>query len=230
MSGAEASSDAPGPDPEAIEHGRKLFAGPVTFVLGVASLDGLPPGDRPEVAFAGRSNVGKSTLINALTGRKGLARASAEPGRTRELNYFDVGEGALYLVDLPGFGYAKVSRSQAKAWMAMTRTFLRGRAALRRVFLLVDARRGLMDTDREIMDMLDQSAVVYQVVLTKSDKLRVGQADAVCEAVARDLVRRPASHPVVAVTSAEKGYGLAELRAEIAALAEPRTTLKPDGS
>lgn len=230
MSGAEASSDAPGPDPEAIEHGRKLFAGPVTFVLGVASLDGLPPGDRPEVAFAGRSNVGKSTLINALTGRKGLARASAEPGRTRELNYFDVGEGALYLVDLPGFGYAKVSRSQAKAWMAMTRTFLRGRAALRRVFLLVDARRGLMGTDREIMDMLDQSAVVYQVVLTKSDKLRVGQADAVCEAVARDLVRRPASHPVVAVTSAEKGYGLAELRAEIAALAEPRTTLKPDGS
>lgn len=230
MSEPGAHGNIPGQDPDALERGQKLFAGPVDFVLGVASLDGLPPGDRPEVAFAGRSNVGKSTLINALTGRKGLARASAEPGRTRELNYFDLGAGALYLVDLPGFGYAKVSRSQAKAWMAMTRTFLRGRAALRRVFLLVDARRGLMDTDCEIMDMLDQSAVVYQVVLTKSDKLKRGEVATVHDAVKTALTRRPASHPVIAVTSAEKGYGLAELRAEIAALAEPQSTLKPDGS
>ncbi|HRX74785.1 MAG TPA: ribosome biogenesis GTP-binding protein YihA/YsxC, partial [Hyphomonas sp.] len=139
-------TDEPAPNEDALEAGRLLFAGDATFVLGVANLKQLPPSDRTEVCFAGRSNVGKSSLINALTNRAKLARSSAEPGRTRELNYFDVGQGQLYLVDLPGFGYAKVSRSQAEAWTKLTKAYLRGRPSLRRVFLLVDARRGLMET------------------------------------------------------------------------------------
>jgi len=157
--------------------------------------------------------------VNALTGRKTLARTSAEPGRTRELNYFDLGPGRIYLVDLPGFGYAKVSRSQAEAWMALTRAYLRGRSNLRRVFLLVDARRGLMATDLEVMDMLDASAVIYQVVLTKADKLKASALEAARETVAGALARRPAAHPSVCVTSAEKAMGIAELRGEIADLA-----------
>ncbi len=208
MSGAE-------PAERDLESGRKLFAGPVAFVLGVASLAQLPEADRAEVAFAGRSNVGKSSLINALTGRKALARSSAEPGRTRELNYFDLGEGRLYLVDLPGFGYAKVSRSQAEAWMALTRSFLRGRATLRRVFLLVDARRGIMPADDEVMDLLDASAVSYQAVLTKADKVKASAAEAVIAATREALRRRPAAHPDVHLTSAERGDGLAGLRQDI---------------
>lgn len=207
-----------GADDEQIEAGRKLFAGPVDFVKGVVALDGLPEGDRAEVAFAGRSNVGKSSLINALTGRNKLARSSAEPGRTRELNFFDLGPGALYLVDLPGFGYAKVSRTQAEAWMALTRNYLRGRPNLRRVFLLVDSRRGLMEADTDVMDMLDQSAVTYQVVLTKADKLKGGAADGLVADIEAELKTRGAAHPIVRVTSSEKAWGIAELRAEIAAL------------
>lgn len=204
---------------EALETGRLLFAGPVEFVKGVVDLKGLPPADRSEVCFAGRSNVGKSSLINSLTNRAKLARSSAEPGRTRELNYFDLGEGRMYLVDLPGFGYAKVSRKQAEAWTKLTRAYLRGRPSLRRVFLLVDSRRGLMDADVEVMDMLDSSAVTYQIVLTKVDKLKKAAADDMVEKIAAGLKTHGAAHPVVRVTSSEKGWGIPELRAEIAALA-----------
>ncbi|MEL7482585.1 MAG: ribosome biogenesis GTP-binding protein YihA/YsxC, partial [Pseudomonadota bacterium] len=162
--------------PDEIEAGRLLCAGPVSFFRGCASLSQLPEADRSEIAFAGRSNVGKSSLVNALLGRNKLARSSAEPGRTRELNFFDLGEGKAWLVDLPGYGYAKVSRTQAEAWMDLTRDYLRGRVNLRRVFLLVDSRRGLMDADLEMMQMLDGAAVTYQIVLTKADKLKSGQA------------------------------------------------------
>lgn len=203
---------------EALEVGRVLFAGPVEFVKGVVDLKGLPASDRAEVCFAGRSNVGKSSLINALTNRAKLARSSAEPGRTREINYFDLGEGRMYLVDLPGFGYAKVSRTQAESWMRLTRSYLRGRPSLRRVFLLVDSRRGLMDTDEEVMNMLDKSAVTYQVVLTKVDKIKKAEIDEQVEKIAEKLKRRGAAHPVVRQTSSEKGWGIPELRAEIAGL------------
>lgn len=201
-----------------VERGRVLFSGPVEFVKGVVSMRDLPGDDRGEVAFAGRSNVGKSSLINALTNRKGLARASAEPGRTREINYFEMGDNTLYLVDLPGFGYAKVSRTQAEAWMRLTRQYLRGRVSLRRVFLLIDARRGIMDPDRDVMDLLDESAVVYQVVLTKCDKLKTSEVQKTVEATEAVLKKRAAAHPVVMQTSSEKGWGLPELRAEIVGL------------
>lgn len=203
---------------EALEAGRLLFAGSADFVLGVASLSGLPAADRAEVCFAGRSNVGKSSLINALTGRAKLARSSAEPGRTRELNYFDIGEGQLYLVDLPGFGYAKVSKTQTAAWTKLIKSYLRGRPSLRRVFLLVDARRGLMPTDDEVMDLMDGAAVIYQVILTKVDKVAKAEVDKVAAETAQKLKKRGAAHPVVRQTSAEKGWGIPELRAEIAAL------------
>ena len=214
--GAAKVSEQFGPDQ--IEAGRLLCAGPVSFVLGCAALHQLPPGDRSEIAFAGRSNVGKSSLVNALVGRNKLARSSSEPGRTRELNYFDLGEGTLWLVDLPGYGYAKVSRTQAQAWMKLTRSYLRGRSSLRRVFLLVDSRRGIMKPDEEMMDMLDASAVIYQIVLTKSDKVKATSLEDILATTQAVLKKRPAAHPLVHVTSSEKGYGLAELRAEVAAL------------
>lgn len=206
---------------EALEAGRLLFAGSAEFVLGVASLSGLPPADRAEVCFAGRSNVGKSSLINALTGRAKLARSSAEPGRTRELNYFAIGdEGKLFLVDLPGFGYAKVSKTQTAAWTKLIKAYLRGRPSLRRVFLLVDARRGgLMDTDEEVMNLMDGAAVTYQVVLTKVDKVPKAEVEKTVAKIAEKLKKRGAAHPVVRMTSAEKGFGIPELRAEIAGLA-----------
>lgn len=201
-----------------LEAARKLFSGSADFVLGCASLNQLPPGDRTEVAFAGRSNVGKSSLVNALLGRKALARSSAEPGKTRELNYFDISQGAFYLVDLPGYGYAKVSRTQSEAWMKLTRQYLRGRASLKRVFLLVDSRRGAMPPDLEMMDMLDQSAVNYQIILTKVDKLKKGEADKVLAKTEAVIKKRPAAHPFIRMTSSVKGVGLPELRADIAAL------------
>lgn len=206
---------------EPLETGRLLFAGKAEFVLGVASLSGLPPADRAEVCFAGRSNVGKSSLINALTGRAKLARSSAEPGRTRELNYFAIGdEGKLYLVDLPGFGYAKVSKTQTAAWTKLIKSYLRGRPSLRRVFLLVDARRGgLMDTDEEVMNLMDGAAVTYQVVLTKVDKVPKAEVEKTVAKITEKLKKRGAAHPVVRMTSAEKGFGIPELRAEIAGLA-----------
>lgn len=194
--------------------------GSVEFVLGAASLSQLPEGNRPEIAFAGRSNVGKSSLINALLNRKNLARSSAEPGKTRELNYFDVGEGKLWLVDLPGFGYAKVSREQQAKWVQLTKRYLRGRANLRRVFLLVDSRRGLMDTDLETMDMLNTAAVNYQIVLTKSDKMKASALADTTAKIEAALKKNPAAHPIPRVTSSEKGYGIPELRAEVGQLVE----------
>ena len=204
---------------EAIETGRLLFTAPVSFVLGAADLRQLPEADRPEIAFAGRSNVGKSSLINALLNRKGLARASAEPGRTRELNYFDLAEGQLFIVDLPGFGYAKVSRSQSEKWTRLTKRYLQGRANLHRVFLLIDSRRGLMPTDLDTMALLDTVAVIYQLVLTKTDKVKSSALESLMASMQSEIGRHGAAHPIVRKTSAETGYGLPELRAEIAALA-----------
>ncbi len=203
-----------------LEAGRKLCAGPVRFVLGAASLTQLPDGNRPEIAFAGRSNVGKSSLINGLLNRKGLARASSEPGRTRELNYFDLGDGKMWVVDLPGFGYAKVSKEQARNWVKLTRRYLEGRANLRRVFLLVDSRRGLMDTDTTTMALLDKAAVTYQIVLTKSDKVKPSEMASTVEKVQTALKKHGAAHPITRVTSSEKGYGLPQLRAEMFQLLE----------
>jgi GTP-binding protein len=203
---------------EFIETGRLLFAGPIEFELGVVDMARLPSADVPEVAFAGRSNVGKSSLINAVTGRNKLARASTEPGRTRELNFFRVGE-QLRLVDMPGYGYAKAGRADIARWTTLVRDYLRGRAALKRVVLLIDARHGLKPHDKEVMDTLDTAAVNYQIVLTKADKLKPTEAEAIAEATRAEIRKRPAAHPEVIVTSAETGGGIEQLRAEIAALA-----------
>ena len=205
-------------DDAALEAARKLFAGPCDFVKGVVAMDGLPPADRPEVCFAGRSNVGKSSLINALTGRKALARASNTPGRTQELNFFDLG-GRLWLVDLPGYGYAQAPKDKVAAWQALLRQYLAGRPTLRRAFVLVDSRHGLKPPDLEIMAMLDGAAVAYQIVLTKTDKPKAGEVARTADTVAEALRKRPAAHPALRLTSAETGDGLPELRAEIAALA-----------
>lgn len=202
-----------------MERGRLLFAGPCAFMLGVVGMDGLPDEGPPEIAFAGRSNVGKSSLLNALTGRKALARASSTPGRTQEINYFDLG-GVLRLVDLPGYGYARAARKDAKRWAGVTRDFLRGRTALRRVCLLIDARHGLKDIDEEVMTLLDGAAVNYQLVLTKADKEKPTALDALKVSIAERIRRRPAAHPAIAVTSAETGGGLPELRAALTRLAE----------
>jgi len=207
-----------------IEAGRRLFARPVDFVKSVVGLEHLPDADLPEICFAGRSNVGKSSLINALCNQKGLARASNTPGRTRELNYFNM-SGRLYLVDLPGYGYARASKTDIAHWTKLTRAFLRGRAPLRRVFVLIDSRRGIMEADVEIMAMLDEAAVPYQIVLTKTDKLKKGQLDKILGASQQKIVKRPAAHPDVLVTSAEKKSGLDTLRAEIVRLALPETGL-----
>jgi GTP-binding protein len=209
---------SPIPSHDAIEAGRLLFAGPIDFELGVASLAQLPEGDLPEVAFAGRSNVGKSSLINALTGRNKLARASTEPGRTRELNFFRMGDH-LRLVDLPGYGYAKAGKADIARWTALMRDYLRGRASLKRVILLIDARHGIKPQDTEIMEALDKAAVTYQVVLTKGDKVKPTALAALRQSTAAAIVKRPAAHPEIISTSSETGAGLAELRAEIAALA-----------
>jgi GTP-binding protein len=203
---------------EEVEAARVLFARPVEFLMGAARIDGLPPADLPEVAFAGRSNVGKSSLINALTGRRQLARASTEPGRTREVNFFLL-DGRLRLADLPGYGFARASRSDARRFQDLGRAYLRGRPNLRRVYLLIDARHGLKSTDAEALDALDRAAVSYQLVLTKTDKLKPAEAQAMVEATAAKVARRPAAFPRVVATSAETGVGLADLRAEIATAA-----------
>jgi GTP-binding protein len=207
----------PEPPEDRIEAGRRLFAGPCDFVKGVVALDGLPPADRPEVCFAGRSNVGKSTLINALTGRKGLARASNTPGRTQELNFFALGD-AGYLVDLPGYGFAKAPVDRVRRWQELLRGYLAGRPTLSRAFVLVDARHGLKSLDHEIMELLDRAAVLFQVVLTKADKLRGGAIDRTAAAVAEGLARHPAAFPEILVTAAETGRGIPALRAAIAGL------------
>ncbi|MEM9050178.1 MAG: ribosome biogenesis GTP-binding protein YihA/YsxC [Pseudomonadota bacterium] len=205
------------PDADRAEAGRKLFAGPCDFVKSVVSLKGLPPGDRPEICFAGRSNVGKSSLINGLTGRKGLARASNTPGRTQALNYFDLG-GRLYLVDLPGYGFAEAPRKVVEAWQALLKRYLAGRASLRRAFLLIDSRHGVKAVDHEIMALLDLAAVSFQAVLTKTDKLKSGALDRVSAEVAADLAQHPAAYPEILASSAEKGRGIADIRAAIAVL------------
>jgi GTP-binding protein len=202
--------------PEQVETARVLFARPVEFLMGAAAIAQLPEPDLPEVAFAGRSNVGKSSLINALVNRHGLARASTEPGRTREVNFFVLDE-RLRLVDLPGYGFAKVSRTTASKFQNLGRSYLRGRVNLKRVYLLIDARHGLKTVDGDALDALDLAAVSYQIVLTKTDKLRSQPAvDAVVEATLKAIAKRPAAFPRVAATSASSGAGMPELRAEIA--------------
>jgi len=209
---------APEPDRAAAETGRKLFAGPVDFVKGVVAMSGLPPADRPEICFAGRSNVGKSTLINALTGRKALARASNTPGRTQEINYFALGD-RLYLVDLPGYGYANAPLPKVQAWQALLKQYLSGRATLRRAFVLIDARHGIKPVDEEIMALLDSAAVTFQCVLTKADKIKAAEHARLLLQVRGRLATHPAAFPELILTSSEKGDGIATLRATIAGLA-----------
>ncbi|MEE4211786.1 MAG: ribosome biogenesis GTP-binding protein YihA/YsxC [Parvularcula sp.] len=190
---------------------QKIFAGEATFMRGVVSMDGLPPMDLGEFAFAGRSNVGKSSLLNALMNRKDLARTSNTPGRTQEVNFFDIG-GAFRLVDLPGYGYAKVSREKVDAWTTLIFDYLRGRPNLLRVFVLVDSRHGLKDTDRQCMDALDEAAVSYQIVLTKTDKIKPTALPYRIGDVEVELKKRPAAHPQVVPTSSEKRDGIDSLR------------------
>lgn len=209
---------APEPDEITAEVGRKLFAGGADFLKGVVAMDGLPPADRPEVCFAGRSNVGKSTLINALTGRKALARASNTPGRTQEINFFTLGE-SHYLVDLPGYGYAEAPVAVVKQWQALLKAYLSGRATLRRAFVLIDARHGAKAVDAEIMTLLDKAAVPFQVVLTKADKVRRTDLDASLARTRAILARHPAAYPELILTSSDKGDGIATLRATIAGIA-----------
>lgn len=208
---------APEPEEDSREAGRLLFAGPVTFVKGVVAMSGLPPADRLEVCFAGRSNVGKSSLINALTGRKTLARASNTPGRTQEINYFALGE-ERYLVDLPGYGYAEAPVAIVAKWQALLKQFLAGRQTLRRAFVLIDARHGVKAVDEEILTLLDRSAVTFQAVLTKVDKIHMDERGAVIQQVMGALAKHPAAYPEMVVTSAEKGEGIATLRALIATM------------
>src|SRR5512145_2376589 len=203
-----------------LRRGEALFKGQCIFVKGVVAIDGLPRDGKPEIAFAGRSNVGKSSLINALTGRTSLARVSVTPGRTRELNFFTLGKDeALYLVDMPGYGYAKASKAQVKGWTRLIGEYLKGRRELKRVFLLIDARHGIKPNDEETMKLLDEAAVSYQLVLTKADKPKASELAAVQGKVAAELVKHPAAHPQTITTSARFGSGIPELRAAIAALA-----------
>ena len=201
-----------------IESGRKLFAGDCDFLLSVARLEQLPPPDLPETAFIGRSNVGKSTLINALTGRKSLAKTSNTPGRTQQLNFFDLG-GRLMLVDLPGYGFAKAPKAAVDAWTRLIRAYLKGRPNLIRINLLIDSRHGIKDVDEDFMSMLDQAAVVYQIVLTKTDKLKAGQLEKLVATTEEKLRPHVAAYPRLFTTSSEKGDGISELRAELATLA-----------
>jgi GTP-binding protein len=204
---------------EQLEEARVLFAGQATFMMGAVKMDGLPPPDMPEVCFAGRSNVGKSSLINGLVGHKKLARASNEPGRTREINFFVLAD-KIRLVDLPGYGFARVSRSAANKFQDLGRAYLRGRPNLKRVYLLIDARHGLKEVDKEALDALDLSAVSYQIVLTKADKIKPAEAAALVVKTQAQIAKRPAAFPRVIATSSEKGDGLPELRAEIKAVCE----------
>ncbi len=206
---------AEAPDAEAVEAGRMLFAQPAEFLKGVVALDGLPPADRIEVCFAGRSNVGKSTLINALTGRRALARASNTPGRTQEINFFTLTDG-LYLVDLPGYGFANAPVQIVEKWQRLLKAYLTGRATLRRAFVLIDARRGIKAPDEEIMALLDQAAVTFQVVLTKTDKLKAREIDDVVAQVRGKLAAHPAAYPGLILTSSQTGAGIDTLRAVIA--------------
>ena len=210
-----------------IARGAALFKAPSVFVKGVTSMDALPADDKPEVAFAGRSNVGKSSLINALTGRKTLARVSVTPGRTRELNFFTLGrEVELYLVDMPGYGYAKAAKTAVRGWIRLIGDYLKGRRELKRVFLLIDARHGIKPNDRGTMELMDVAAVSYQAVLTKADKPKTAELEAVIAKVSEVLAKHPAAYPQMLITSARTGAGIPELRATVAALA-PNGVVRP---
>ncbi len=205
------------PEFEPKEKGRLLFAGPVDFLKGVVAMVHMPPADRLEVCFAGRSNVGKSSLINALTGRKNLARASNTPGRTQEINFFTLGE-ERYLVDLPGYGYAEAPVAVVAKWQALLKQYLAGRQTLRRAFVLIDTRHGVKDVDEEILTLLDKSAVTFQVVMTKADKVNTATREANIAQVQAALKKHPAAYPEIVLTSSEKGEGIESLRAIIAGL------------
>ena len=208
---------APEPTREDRETGRLLFAGPIDFLKGAVAMDGLPPADRPEICFAGRSNVGKSSLINALTGRKNLARASNTPGRTQEINYFTAAD-SRYLVDLPGYGYAEAPKAIVEKWQRLLKAYLAGRPTLRRAFVLIDTRHGIKDVDEEILTLLDRSAVTFQVVLTKADKVKPSDRDAIFAQARAALQKHPAAYPEIVMTSSEKGDGIETLRAIIATI------------
>ncbi|WP_170765001.1 ribosome biogenesis GTP-binding protein YihA/YsxC [Ruegeria lacuscaerulensis] len=205
------------PDESALERGRKLFAGPSEFVKGVVAMNGLPAPDRLEVCFAGRSNVGKSSLINALTGTKGLARASNTPGRTQEINFFTQGP-ELYLVDLPGYGYANAPVKVVEKWQRLLKQYLSGRQTLRRAFVLIDSRHGVKPVDAEIMKLLDTSAVTFQCVMTKADKVKANDREKILDQVRGALSKHPAAFPEIVLTSSEKGDGIQTLRSIIAHL------------
>jgi GTP-binding protein len=207
-------------DPDLIESGRRLFAQEARFIAGASEAAALPPERLPEIAFAGRSNVGKSSLINALTGRRMLARTSNTPGRTRQINFFDLG-GRLVLVDLPGYGYAEASKTAVKAWTGLLRRYLQARAALRRVCLLIDSRHGIKEADRPFMQVLDDVGVSYQIVLTKADKMHDGERTRTLEQIMGELAGHPAAHPEIHLTSAVDRHGIAELHATLADFALP---------
>ena len=212
---------AEAPTRELLEEGRKLFAGEADFAAATATLDRLPPMRGIEIAFAGRSNVGKSSLINALTGRNALARTSHTPGRTQELIFFDV-NGHFTLVDMPGYGYAAVEKAKVEAWTKLIHDYLRGRANLARVFVLIDARHGFKPVDEAVLETLDKAAVSYQIVLTKADELKKGDVEKRLAATAEAVRKRPAAFPEIALTSSRQGSGIPELRAAVARLLQER--------
>ncbi len=210
------SDDGAGFGEESIEAARKRFAGPVEFLKSAPALEYLPPAEMPEVAFAGRSNVGKSSLLNALVGRKALARTSVTPGRTQELNFFDVGDPAVFrLVDMPGYGFAKAPKDVVKKWRFLVNDYLRGRQALKRALVLIDSRHGIKEVDREVLAMLDKAAVSYRLVLTKADKVKATDLAEVLARTEEEARKRPAAHPQILTTASETGMGIAELRAAV---------------